>query len=158
VSCAQQRTRPHREQSVKPCARFVTAPSGTAGAVRGRQQNSCVTNPELVKALEIRMASDEAHVETYRCQPVSSAVQLVRVADCAGRRCGTASGLRASRGTQLCGGKDRRRPGNGKVAGATHVAAATDGIAYQIISPADVGTVFIKGMTHRICGQGCAAP
>lgn len=38
------------------------------------------------------------------------------------------------------------------------IAAATDGVAYQISSPADVGTVFIDAMTHRICDQGCAAP
>jgi hypothetical protein len=38
------------------------------------------------------------------------------------------------------------------------IAAATDGVAYQIANPADVGKVFIDAMTHRICDQGCAAP
>jgi Ca-activated chloride channel homolog len=38
------------------------------------------------------------------------------------------------------------------------IAAATDGVAYQISKPADVGTIFIKAMTHRICDQGCPAP
>jgi Ca-activated chloride channel family protein len=38
------------------------------------------------------------------------------------------------------------------------IAAATGGVAYQISNPADVGTVFIKGMTHRICSQGCTQP
>ena len=40
----------------------------------------------------------------------------------------------------------------------SQIAAATDGVAYRISSPADVGTIFIQAMTHRICDQGCVAP
>jgi hypothetical protein len=39
--------------TITPCAHFLTAPSGTAGAVGNRQQNGCVSNPELVKALDL---------------------------------------------------------------------------------------------------------
>lgn len=38
------------------------------------------------------------------------------------------------------------------------IAGATDGVAYQIFNPSQVGAIFIKGMTHRICEQGCVAP
>jgi Ca-activated chloride channel family protein len=47
---------------------------------------------------------------------------------------------------------------SGDFAALRQIAAATDGAAYQISNPADVGTVFIKGMTHRICSQGCTQP
>lgn len=46
----------------------------------------------------------------------------------------------------------------GNLAALQQIARATDGVAYQISNPADVATVFIKGMTHRICDQGCVAP
>ena len=38
------------------------------------------------------------------------------------------------------------------------IAATTNGVAYTISTPADVGSIFIKAMTHRICDQGCVAP
>lgn len=47
---------------------------------------------------------------------------------------------------------------HGDFSALTQIAHATDGVAYEIASPADVVSVFIKGMTHRICNQSCAAP
>jgi len=38
------------------------------------------------------------------------------------------------------------------------ISAATNGVSYTITSPADIGSIFIKAMTHRICDEGCAAP
>jgi Ca-activated chloride channel family protein len=38
------------------------------------------------------------------------------------------------------------------------IAAATDGVAYQISNPAEVGKIFIEAIAHRMCDQGCAAP
>jgi Ca-activated chloride channel family protein len=46
----------------------------------------------------------------------------------------------------------------GNFAALQQIASAADGVAYRISSPADVGTIFIKAMTHRICDQGCLAP
>lgn len=46
----------------------------------------------------------------------------------------------------------------GNFAALREIADATNGVAYRISSPADVGTIFIKAMTHRICDQGCLAP
>ena len=38
------------------------------------------------------------------------------------------------------------------------IAAATDGVAYQISNPAEVGKIFIEAIAHRMCDQGCAGP
>jgi len=46
----------------------------------------------------------------------------------------------------------------GDFAGLNEIAKATDGVAYEISNPAEVGAIFIKGMTHRICSQGCTPP
>jgi von Willebrand factor type A domain len=46
----------------------------------------------------------------------------------------------------------------GNFAALRQIAGVTDGVAYPIANPADVVSVFIKGMTHRICDQGCIAP
>jgi hypothetical protein len=38
------------------------------------------------------------------------------------------------------------------------IASATNGVAYQIKNPQDVGTIFIDAVSQRMCDQGCAAP
>jgi hypothetical protein len=38
------------------------------------------------------------------------------------------------------------------------IAAATNGVAYQINNPAEIGSVFIDAISHRMCDQGCTAP
>jgi Ca-activated chloride channel homolog len=38
------------------------------------------------------------------------------------------------------------------------IANATNGVAYQIKNPADVGTIFIDAVSQRMCDQGCTAP
>jgi Ca-activated chloride channel homolog len=46
----------------------------------------------------------------------------------------------------------------GNFSALTKIAAATNGIAYQISNPADVGKIFIEAIAHRMCDQGCVAP
>jgi hypothetical protein len=38
------------------------------------------------------------------------------------------------------------------------IAAAAGGVAYRVISPAEIGKIFIKAVSQRMCDQGCAAP
>lgn len=38
------------------------------------------------------------------------------------------------------------------------IASATNGAAYQITNPLEIGRVFIEAMGQRLCTQGCAAP
>jgi Ca-activated chloride channel homolog len=38
------------------------------------------------------------------------------------------------------------------------IANATGGAAFQVTNPAEVGTIFIEGISTKICTQGCAAP
>ena len=38
------------------------------------------------------------------------------------------------------------------------IAAATRGVAYRVTSPAEIGRIFIKAVSQRMCDQGCAAP
>jgi Ca-activated chloride channel homolog len=38
------------------------------------------------------------------------------------------------------------------------IASATDGAAYQITDPAEIGKIFIEAISQRLCTQGCAAP
>ena len=38
------------------------------------------------------------------------------------------------------------------------IAAATSGVAYRVTSPAEIGRIFIKAVSQRMCDQGCAAP
>jgi Ca-activated chloride channel homolog len=38
------------------------------------------------------------------------------------------------------------------------IAAATNGVAYQITNPAEVGKIFIEAVSQRMCTSGCAAP
>jgi len=38
------------------------------------------------------------------------------------------------------------------------IAAATGGVAYRVTSPAEIGKIFIKAVSQRMCDQGCAAP
>jgi Ca-activated chloride channel family protein len=36
------------------------------------------------------------------------------------------------------------------------IATATDGVAYQILNPVEIGKIFIEAIAHRMCDQGCA--
>jgi Ca-activated chloride channel homolog len=38
------------------------------------------------------------------------------------------------------------------------VANATGGVAFQVSNPAEIGKIFIKAVSQRMCAQGCAAP
>lgn len=38
------------------------------------------------------------------------------------------------------------------------IAAATNGVAYQIAYPAQVGKIFIEAVSQRLCDQGCTTP
>lgn len=38
------------------------------------------------------------------------------------------------------------------------IAASTNGVAYQVSNPADVGKIFIEAVSQRMCNQGCVAP
>jgi Bacterial extracellular solute-binding protein len=40
----------------------------------------------------------------------------------------------------------------------TKIADAAGGVAYRINSPTDVGRIFIKAISHRLCVQGCLIP
>jgi hypothetical protein len=46
----------------------------------------------------------------------------------------------------------------GNFAALQQVAAATNGVAYQVSNPAEVGKIFIEAVSQRMCNQGCAAP
>jgi Ca-activated chloride channel homolog len=38
------------------------------------------------------------------------------------------------------------------------IASATNGVAYQITSPAEIGKIFIEAISQRLCTQGCVLP
>jgi hypothetical protein len=38
------------------------------------------------------------------------------------------------------------------------IATATNGVAFQVSNPAEIGTIFVKAVSQRMCTQGCAAP
>ena len=46
----------------------------------------------------------------------------------------------------------------GSYAALKEIADATDGAAYQITNPSEVGQIFIEALAHGMCDQGCAAP
>jgi Ca-activated chloride channel homolog len=46
----------------------------------------------------------------------------------------------------------------GSYAPLKEIAAATDGVAYQILSPSQVGRVFINAIAHGMCVSGCTGP
>jgi Ca-activated chloride channel homolog len=35
------------------------------------------------------------------------------------------------------------------------IAASTDGVAYQILNPVEIGKIFIEAIAHRMCDEGC---
>ena len=35
------------------------------------------------------------------------------------------------------------------------IAAATDGVAYQVLNPVEIGKIFIEAIAHRMCDQTC---
>jgi Ca-activated chloride channel homolog len=46
----------------------------------------------------------------------------------------------------------------GNFAKLQQIAAATNGVAYQISNPSEVGKVFFEAVSQRLCDQGCPAP
>jgi len=38
------------------------------------------------------------------------------------------------------------------------IASATNGVAYRITSPAEIGKIFIAAISQRLCTQGCVLP
>jgi hypothetical protein len=43
----------------------------------------------------------------------------------------------------------------GNYTGMTQIATATDGVAYRILNPVEVGKIFIAAIAHRLCDLGC---
>jgi Ca-activated chloride channel homolog len=46
----------------------------------------------------------------------------------------------------------------GNLSAMQQIASATDGAAYQITNPLEIGKIFIEAISQRLCTQGCAAP
>jgi len=46
----------------------------------------------------------------------------------------------------------------GNFARLQQIAAATNGVAFQVSNPSEVGKIFIEAVSQRMCNQGCAAP
>jgi len=46
----------------------------------------------------------------------------------------------------------------GNLSAMQQIASATDGAAYQITNPLEIGKIFIEAVSQRLCTQGCAAP
>jgi Ca-activated chloride channel homolog len=46
----------------------------------------------------------------------------------------------------------------GDFAAMQQIANATEGIAFQVTNPAEIGQIFIEGISQRMCTQDCAAP
>lgn len=48
--------------------------------------------------------------------------------------------------------------GQGNFSALQQIAAATNGVAFRVTSPAEIGRIFIQAVSQRMCDQGCAAP
>ena len=47
---------------------------------------------------------------------------------------------------------------NGNFTAIQQIANATNGVAYHVSNPAEVGRIFIEAVSQRLCNQGCVAP
>jgi Ca-activated chloride channel homolog len=45
----------------------------------------------------------------------------------------------------------------GDITAMNQIATATDGVAYRILNPVEVGKIFIAAIAHRMCDMGCKA-